>query len=500
MLLRQQSRNAVGGDEITFSEDVGARFEAYGWHVQEVDNGNDVDALERATQAAIDEEERPSLIIVHTHLGYGSPHKQDSYKAHGSPLGEAEVAATKENLGWPLQPTFHVPRAAGAHFRAAGERGEKLSADWRKLLDKYRERHSENCAALEHAWNGTLPDNWDQDLPQFKPDDGPMATRNAGHAVLNALAQRVTSLIGGSGDLDPSTKTELKDRGSFQAAGVGDDQVEGSPKGAWSYGGANIAFGVREHAMGAILNGIAAHGGLIPFGSTFFVFSDYLRPALRLAALSHLGVTYVFTHDSVMLGEDGPTHQPIEQLASLRAMPNLIVLRPADANEVTAAWRVALTRREQPVALVFTRQKLPVLDREQYASADGVERGAYVLADCDGATPELILLASGSEVHIALEAYAKLRDAGRKVRVVSFPSWELFELQPDAYRNAVLSPNVTARLAIEAGATLGWERYVGNRGRVIGIDRFGASAPGEVNQERFGFTAENVVRVAKELL
>ncbi len=485
--------------KITFNEDVGARFEAYGWHVQHVDDGNDVPAIDQATHAAIDENDRPSLIIVRTHIGYGSPNKQDTFSAHGSPLGEKEVAATKENLGWPLDPKFYVPDEAAAHFRQAVDRGRQQQSEWLKLLDGYRQRHRELGETFDRWQRGELPAGWDQDLPAFGPDDGPIATRKAGHKVLNAIAQHLGNLIGGAADLGPSTKTDLDDRGSFQPAGSGDDSVNGSPKGAWNYAGANISFGVREHAMGGIVNGLAAHGGLIPFGSTFLIFSDYMRPSIRLAALSQLGVKYVFTHDSVMLGEDGPTHQPIEHLASLRAIPNVVVLRPADANEVTVAWRAAMLRSEQPVALVFTRQSLPIIDRSKYAAAEGVQRGAYVLADCEG-RPELILMASGSEVHAALGAYEKLREAGKAVRVVSFPSWELFEEQPEEYQNSVFPQDVTARIAVEAASALGWERYVGRRGRVIGIDHFGASAPGEVNQEKFGFTADNVLAQATEML
>jgi transketolase len=485
---------------ITFSEDVGRRFEAYRWHVQNVEDGNDLSAIEQATQAAIDEHERPSLIIARTHIGYGSPHKQDTFKAHGSPLGKEEVEATKSNLGWPLEPAFYVPDEVRARFRDAGDRGGKLQAAWAELLESYRLRHADLHERFDRSVRGSMPAGWDQDLPTFSLKDSPLATRNAGHTVLNAMARKVDTLIGGSGDLDPSTKTVLQGQGSFQACGVGDDSVQGSPTGAWDYGGANIAFGVREHAMGGILNGIAAHGGLIPYGSTFLVFSDYMRPAIRLAALSGLAVKYVFTHDSVMLGEDGPTHQPIEHLASLRAMPNLMVLRPADANEVAVAWRAAMLHNRGPVALVFTRQKLPVIDRGKYAAVGGAAKGAYILADCADGDPELILIASGSEVHVALGTYEKLRDSGRRVRVVSMPCWELFEAQPAAYRAKVLPPQVKARIAVEAGATLGWERYAGDQGRVVGIDHFGASAPGEVNREKFGFTVEHITALAKELL
>ncbi len=485
---------------IAFTEDVGRRFEAYGWQVLEVEDGNDLAAIDRALAEARQERARPSLIMVTTQIGYGSPRKQGSFEAHGAPLGAEEVRATKKNLGWPTEPPFHLPPAVVDAFRQAVERGEGLEAKWNAMMHQYDDRYPDLREKWGRAIRGELPPGWDGDIPSFAADHKPIATRSAGGKVLNAIARKVFNLIGGSADLDPSTKTALEGRGSFQPPGSGDDSVQGAEKGEWNYAGANIAFGVREHAMGAILNGMAAHGGIIPFGSTFLIFSDYLRPALRLAALSRLAVKYVFTHDSVALGEDGPTHQPIEQLASLRAMPNLTVIRPADANEVAAAWKVAMQIDDGPVMLVMSRQNLPVLDRRKVASALGLAHGAYILADPPEGRPELILIATGAEVHPALDAWRQLTGQGRRVRLVSMPSRELFEKQPRDYRDEVLPPDIPARIAIEAAASFGWHKYVGLNGAIIGIDRFGASAPGEVNLEKFGFTAENIMDKAEELL
>lgn len=485
---------------ITFTEDVGRRFEAYGWQVLEVEDGNDAQAVDDAICLARQETARPSLIMVTTHIGYGSPNRQDSFEVHGSPLGPEEVRATKENLGWPVEPPFLLPDEVVAHFRRAIGWGEALEADWNAMMQVWGER----CPELREQWGravrGELPPGWEQDVPLYAPDHKPIATRSAAGEVLNAIGGRVFQLIGGSADLDPSTKTVLKGRGSFQPPGSGDDSVPGSPKGPWSHAGANLAFGVREHAMGGILNGMAAHGGVIPYGSTFLIFSDYLRPALRLAALSRLPVKYVFTHDSVALGEDGPTHQPIEHLASLRAMPNLTLIRPADANETAEAWKVAMSIHDGPVALVLSRQNLPVIDRQQYASAAGLVHGAYVLADPPEGALELILIATGAEVHPALEAWHRLTEQKWRVRLVSMPSWELFERQPEAYRNQVLPPEIPLRVAVEAAATFGWHKYVGAGGVIIGLDRFGASAPGNENLERFGFTADHIVARAEALL
>jgi transketolase len=465
-----------GSTDITFTEDVPARFRAYGWHVQEVD-GYDLDGIEAVIRAAQAETERPSLIVCHTHIGYGSPNKQDTPGVHGAPLGEEEVRLTKEALGWPPDAHFLIPDEALAVFRQAVEQGRQAEAHWRETFESYRAAYPEEAALLETLWVGELPDGWEETLPTFAPADGPLATRKASGAVLNALAPALPTLIGGSADLAPSNVTLLNNCADFQRE---------------TPAGRNLRFGVREHAMGSILNGLALHGGLIPYGGTFLIFSDYMRPAVRLAAMMGLPVVYVWTHDSVWIGEDGPTHQPVEQLAALRAIPNLVVIRPCDGNETAAAWRVALERRDGPTALALTRQKLPVLAD---TNAEGVARGAYVLADAPG-TPDVLLIATGSEVHLALEARELLAEQGVAARVVSMPSWELFNAQPASYREAVLSPQVTARLAIEAGVTMGWARYVGPAGEVLGLDRFGASAPYKVLLGKFGFTAEAVVERA----
>jgi transketolase len=485
---------------ITFTEDVGRRFEAYGWHVLRVEDGNDLEALDGAIDAARKEGARPSLIIVRTHIGYGSPNKQDSFEAHGSPLGAEEVKATKRNLGWPEEAEFLVPERAADHFRLAVGRGGELEEKWNALLKDYGRKYPASHEEWQRFVRGKLPEGWDRGIPVFGSDQKPIATRSAGRDVINAISEKVENLIGGSADLDPSTKTALRGKGSFHPPGSGDDSIPGSPGGKWSYVGPNIAFGVREHAMGGILNGIAAHGGLIPFGATFLIFSDYMRPAMRLAALSRLQVIYVLTHDSVALGEDGPTHQPIEHLASFRAMPNMVLIRPADANEAAEAWKEAMARQDGPTMLVMSRQNLPVIDRQRFAAAEGLKKGAYVLADPKDAHPEIILVATGSEVHLALGALEKLSALGIRARVVSMPSWELFEKQEKSYRNEVFPPQLTARLSIEAASPVGWHKYVGPRGRNIAIDHFGASAPGEVNMEKFGFTIEHIVAEAKEIL
>ncbi len=473
-----------GSTNLTFTEDVAMRFHAYGWHVLRVADGNDLEAIEQAIAEARQVLDRPSLIIVRTHIGYGSPHKQDTAAAHGEPLGEEEVRLTKRNLGWPEEPRFHVPEEVATHMGRAVERGAQWEEEWRHLFARYAEEYREEARLWAQFWTGELPEGWDADLPAFEAG-AEVATRAASGKVLDAIAPRVRNLIGGSADLTPSNKTKFKGATLFRRD---------------EYAGRYLHFGVREHAMGAILNGMAYHGGLRPYGGTFLVFSDYMRPAIRLAALSHLHVIYVFTHDSVWLGEDGPTHQPVEHLASLRAMPNIVVIRPGDANEVVEAWRVALTLEGRPVALVLSRQKVRTLDRSRYAPADGLRRGAYVLADSRPGQPELILIATGSEVPLAAAAYERLAEEGVAVRLVSMPSWELFAEQEQSYRHSVLPPTVKARLAVEAGATLGWERWVGELGEVIGIDRFGASAPYTVLMEKFGFTVEHVVKRAKGVL
>ena len=472
-----------GSTDLAFTEDVPARFRAYGWHVQEV-GGYDLEEIGAAIHTAQQETERPSLIVCHTHIGYGSPHKQDTAEAHGAPLGEEEVRLTKEALGWPPDAHFFVPDEALAVFRQAVERGRQAQAQWRETFERYRAAYPDEAALLETLWAGKLPEGWTDALPRFSPNDGSLATRNASGAVLNALARVLPTLIGGSADLAPSTNTLLKGYSDFQRA---------------TPAGRNFHFGVREHAMGSILNGMALHGGILPYGATFMVFSDYMRPPVRLAAMMHLPVVYVWTHDTVWVGEDGPTHQPVEQLAALRAIPNLVIIRPADANETAAAWRVALERRDGPTGLALTRQKVPVLFETNREAAQTVARGAYVLADSSG-IPDVLLIASGSEVHLALAARDVLAQQGIAVRVVSMPSWELFEAQPASYRDAVLPPQVTARLVIEAGVTQGWERYAGPAGDVIGLEHFGASAPYKVLMDKFGFTAQAVVERALWLL
>lgn len=484
------------GTDITFTEDRARRFEAYGWHTQSVDDGNDLDAVDQALRAARAETGRPSLILVRTHLGYGSPSKQDTFEAHGSPLGEEEVRATKRNLGWPAQPAFVVPDAALAHFHKALDRGAQAEAAWRDRFAAYAKAYPELAHEFEQLVRAEMPADWDEDIPVFPADAKGMATRVASGKVMNAIAPRLPALIGGSADLDPSTRTALTGLGDFEPPGVNAFDRQGSDGGGWSRAGRNLHFGVREHGMGAILNGLAAHGGSVPFGATFLVFSDYMRPPIRLAALMGLHVVYVFTHDSIALGEDGSTHQPIEQLAGLRSVPYLIVIRPCDANETAVAWRVALETRDRPVALILTRQNVATLDRAQFANADGLRRGAYLLTDAPEGKPDLILIATGSEVGLIVAAAQALLAQGVRARVVSMPSWELFDAQPKAYRDAVLAPSIRARLAVEAGVTQGWHRYVGDHGDVLGLDRFGASAPGDVLLRELGLTVENVCKRA----
>jgi transketolase len=490
----------AGATSLTFTEDRAKRFGAYGWHVQEVDDGNDLQALEQALLNAQNESLRPSIIMVRTHLGYGAPHKQDTFEAHGAPLGAEEVKLTKQHLRWPLEPAFYVPEEAIQHFRRAVERGKQAEADWNANFSAYQKAHPDLAREFEQRMIGQLPKDWDAELPTFPADPKGLATRAASGKVLNALAKRIPMLIGGSADLSPSTNTTLQAMGDFQNPQKPDGDRQGAVGDVWGYEGRNIHFGVREHAMGAMLNGIAAHGGFVPFGATFLVFSDYVRPAIRLAALMKQHVIYVFTHDSIGVGEDGPTHQPVEHVAALRTIPNVIVLRPCDANETALAWRVAMEANHQPVALILTRQNVPTLDRDHYASAEGLRRGAYVLVDAPDGKPDMILMASGSEVHLVLEAREKLAAEHVNARVVSVPSWELFDRQPKDYRDSVLLPSVKMRLAVEAGVSQGWHRYVGDHGDLIALDRFGASAPGGVVMRELGFTVENVVTKAQALL
>ena len=483
--------------DLTFTEDRAARFAAYDWHTQVVENGNDLEALHRAISAARAETERPSFIAVRTHIGYGSPHKQDTFEAHGSPLGEEEVKLTKQALGWPLEPEFYVPEAALASFREALAKGREAEAQWETRRAAWSAAFPDLAEEFRLVTEGKLPPEWDSGIPVFPADAKGMATRVASGKVMNAIAHGLPAFLGGSADLNPSTYTALEGEGDFGDPRTPPKDPQGSAGGGWSYAGRNIHFGVREHAMGAILNGMAAHGGTIPYGSTFLIFSDYMRPAIRLAAIAELHVIYVFTHDSIGLGEDGPTHQPVEQLAGLRAMPNLTVIRPCDANETAVAWRVAIETRDRPVALVLTRQKVPTLDRSEYASADGLRRGAYVLAEAPGGAADVILIASGSEVCLIVSAQAELVKEGIAARLVSMPSWELFQAQPDDYRNAVLPPGIQTRLAVEAGSPQGWFRYAAD---VLGVEHFGASAPGLTVMREYGFTAENVCRRVRKLL
>ncbi|MFQ5587367.1 MAG: transketolase [Nitrospiria bacterium] len=475
-----------GGTDLAFSEDVGARFEAYGWHVArvgEVSGADDFQALSAAIEAARQEIDRPSLLIVRTHIGFGSPGRQDTAKAHGAPLGSEEIKRTKENLHWPLEPEFYVPDEVRTYFSKTVESGQASEADWEARRAAYAVAHPALAKAWEAAIHRKLPDGWDQALTDFKTE-GAAATRVTSGQVLNMLAKTLPNLIGGSADLAPSNNTELK--------GFGD--VSGK-----DFSGRNIHFGVREHAMGGILNGMALHGGVIPYGGTFLVFSDYMRPSIRLAALMGLPVIYVFTHDSIGLGEDGPTHQPVEHLAALRAIPNLTVFRPADAHETAAAWRLAVLNTDGPTALALTRQGLHALDRGRYPSASAVEKGAYVLVDAAGKTPDVTLVATGSEVHLALAARDQLVSEGHAVRVVSMPSWERFDAQDAAYRRSVLPVDAPV-LAIEAASPFGWARYTGPKGGMIGIDGFGASAPASDLMREYGFSVDNVVTQAKALI
>jgi transketolase len=489
---------------ITFSEDVGARFAAYGWQVQEVD-GMDVAAVDAALTSARADERRPSLIVARTHIGFGSPNKHDTFAAHGEPLGKNEVRLAKRAYGWPEDAEFYVPEEAQQEFDKVRERGAAMRIAWQQAMDEYRSRQGELANAFDRAIAGELGPHWDANLPLFTPKDGDMATRDAGAKVIAVLAESVPNLIGGSADLDPSTRTMMKEKGDFQSADVAEEgqtpPTQGLAGGQWGYAGRNIHFGIREHAMTAILTGMAHHRGVIPFGATFLTFSDYMRPSIRLAALSAAHVIYVWTHDSIALGEDGPTHQPVEQIASLRAMPNMVVIRPGDANETVEAWRIAMRHTGGPVGLVLTRQKLPVLDRTRLAPATGTARGAYVLIDADpNAAPELILIATGSEVSLVLAAHQQLSGEAVRSRVVSMPSWELFEAQSIEYRNSVLPPSVGARVSVEAASPFGWERYVGPTGAIIGVDRFGASAQGPVVMAQYGFTVEHVVATARTVL
>ena len=483
--LYDDNKITIEGDtSLTFNEDVAERFQAYGWHVQSVADGNDTEAIHAAIINAQNENNRPSLIKIRTHIGFGSPNKVDTAGAHGSPLGKDEVRLVKENFGFDPDQSFVVADDVLDFYRKKGNAGVKKQEDWQALFAKYKEKYAAEAAEYELLKDGNLPEGWKDDLPVFKPDAKGLATRKASGKALNAIAPKLPLLLGGSADLSPSTDTELDTYESFS------DE---------NHGGRNFHFGIREHAMGSVLNGMALTKGLIPFGATFLIFSDYMRPPVRLAAIMKIKPVFIYTHDSIGLGEDGTTHQPIEQLIGLRSVPNLTVIRPADPNETVQAWRTIIEHKDGPVALILTRQNVPIIDQEKYAKADNVDKGAYILSDSDG-EPQVILMASGSEVHLVLQAQEKLKEQSINARIVSFPSWELFDAQSAEYKEKVLPKKVRARLAVEAGSPIGWCTYVTDDGDVLGINKFGESAPGEEVMAEFGFTVENVVARAKALL
>ena len=476
-----------GKTDLAFSEDVGARFRAYGWDTQHIHNANDTDSFAEACRHALNVTDRPKLIIVDSHIGFGAPHRQDTKEAHGEPLGEEEVKGAKRAYGWPEDAKFLVPDGVREHFKEGiGKRGRALRDQWWSLLKKYTDQHPDLADHLNRMQHRQLPDGWDKDLPTFPADAKGLATRESSSRVLNAIAKNHPWLMGGSADLYPSTKTLL----TFE--GAGDFE-------AGHYNGRNFHFGIREHAMGSIVNGICL-SKIRAYGSSFLIFSDYMKPPIRLSAIMEIPAIWIYTHDSIGLGEDGPTHQPIEQLASLRAIPGMVLLRPADANEVVEAWKVIMQLHHEPAILVLTRQGVPTFDRTKYASAAGVARGAYILADAEGGKPEVILMATGSEVSICIDAYEKLKQEGIKARVVSMPSWDIFEHQDQSYREQVLPPDVTARVAVEQASTFGWSQYVGSKGRIIGMHTFGASAPLKELQKKFGFTPDAVSHAARELV
>jgi transketolase len=497
-LYDQNHISLAGATNLVFTEDVAARFEAYGWHTRTVKQGNDTEDIASAIQEAQAETQRPSLILVHTHIGYGSPHKQDNFSAHGNPLGEEELKATKKALGWPTTDMFYVPPDALAYFRRALGAGAAAEEEWKARFAAYQKAFPTDAAELDRIISGKLPEGWQADLPKWTPSDKPIATRAAGGAALNALAKYLPNIVGGSADLNPSTDTAMKGFGDFQPAESEGPGTLGAVGGEWGYAGRNVAFGVREHAMGAAVNGLAAHGGVLPFSATFFVFSDYMKPAIRLGALSRLKAVYVFTHDSVGVGEDGPTHEPVEQLAGVRAIPELTVIRPADPNETVEAWTFAV-EHDGPTLLVLTRQAVAHLDRSN-AKSPGVAKGAYILSEAEGDSPDVILIGTGSEVQLCAKAQEKLKGYGVKARVVSMPSWNLFEAQDPAYRESVLPKSIRKRVTVEAASPLGWREWAGDEGAIIGLNRYGASAPGDEIFKHLGFTAERVTAEALRLL
>jgi transketolase len=489
----------AGSTALTFTEDGGKRYDAYGWQVIHVDDGNDIAAIDHALREAKAETGRPSIIFIRTTIGYGAPHKEGTFESHGSPLGTDELQAAKNRLGWPLEPALFVPDDVRDFFRQSRIRGKNLETQWEQDFAGYQEEFPDLSAEFRRIMKGDFPDDWDMELPVYEAGSKDIATRKASESVMQILAPRLPELMGGSADLNPSTFTWLKGYGDFQQPGT-HEYIQGAVGGEWGYGGRNIHFGVREHAMGAITVGMALHGGFIPYTATFLTFSDYMRPPIRLAALMGLRVIFVFTHDSIGLGEDGPTHQPVEHVMNLRAVPNLTVIRPADANETVEAWRAAILNQRGPTALIFTRQNLPVLSRLELSPATGLQQGGYILLDTGNGLPDVILIGTGSEVILTLEAAKALSSGRLKVRVVSLPSWEIFDRQPVGYRNEVLPLEVRARVAVEAGIRLGWEHYVGLDGAIVGMDRFGASAPSKILYEKFGITVQRVVEAAKALI
>jgi len=489
----------AGSAALSFTENIELRFKSYGWQVQKIQDGNDVAAIDRAIKKAKKDTDRPSLICVQSTIGYGAPCKQGTCDAHGSPLGADELKGAKAALGWPAEPLFFVPEDARKFFRKALTRGKKSENKWQEDLRAYQQTQPAIAAEFLRALGGEMPSDWEAALTEFPAGSKDIATRKASEAVMQAIAAKIPEFAGGSADLNPSTFTWLKGLGDFQSPATSAAGLHGMVGGPWSFAGRNIHFGVREHAMGSIAVGMALHGGIIPYTATFLPFADYMRPPMRLAALMGLRTIFIFTHDSIGVGEDGPTHQPIEQIMNLRQVPNMTVIRPADANETMEAWRIALTNTKGPTTLVFSRQNLPVLDRSVCSAASGTRRGGYILWE-SLANPELILIATGSEVSITLAAARKLAADGINVRVVSLPSWEIFDHQPQEYRHSVLPPGITARISIEAGIKLGWEHYVGLSGKIIGMDSFGASAPGPVLYEKFGFTESKIVEAAKSML
>jgi len=490
----------AGSTALSFTEEVVNRFAACGWHVTDVEHGNAVDEIDAAIRKAKQETARPSLISVHTTIGYGAPGKHNSCEAHGSPLGPLELAGAKNRLGWPAEPSFFVPDEVVACFQEVRKDNQAREEAWEELFKRYTWEFPDLAAEFNRIMKGELPAGWYNNLPEFPEGSKDIATRKASETIMQSLAVSIPELMGGSADLNPSTFTWLKGQGDFEKPDLPQEAVQGRVGGEWGYGGRNIHFGVREHAMGSISVGMALHGGIIPYTATFLTFADYMRPPIRMAALMALQVVFIFTHDSIGVGEDGPTHQPVEHLTSLRAMPNLTVIRPADAGETVEAWQAALLNRQGPTALIFSRQNLPVLNRMEMGTASGLMQGGYILWEAEPVTPDVILIGTGSEVVIALEAGRKLASEGIKARVVSLPSWELFDRQPITYREKVLPPAVKVRVAVEAAAKLGWEHYVGLEGATVGMDGFGASAPANVLYEKFGITADRVVETAKNLL